>query len=95
MRLEVADHDGETVAMLLLLGILEFAIAQLSLETVPERAEGAALLLGPDGWELPRKVDSVEVVVVQQTVHGVDEFRPAFRSLGLFVSDTICELFYF
>lgn len=89
LRLEVTDHDSETVTMLLLLVVLEFPVAQLLLETVPEGTERATLLLGPDRWELPRKIDPVEVVVIQQTIHGVDELRPAFRSLGLPITSSI------
>jgi len=83
LRLEVADQNCETVAMLLLLIILEFSVAEFFLETVPDRTESAALFLGPDRRELPCQVDSVEVIVVQQPIHGIDEFCPAFRSFGL------------
>lgn len=81
--LEVTDQNSETVAVLLLLVVLEFPVAQLLLETVPERTESATLLLGPDRWKLPCQINPVEVIVVQQAIHRVDELYSALRSLGL------------
>lgn len=64
LRLEITDQDRKTVAMLLFLIVLEFPIAQFFLETVPDGTEGAALFLRLDRRELPRQVDSIEVVIV-------------------------------
>ncbi|KYN29127.1 hypothetical protein ALC57_01446 [Trachymyrmex cornetzi] len=64
LRLEVTDQDCETIAMLLLLLVVEFAVAEFFLETVPEGPESAALFLGFDWWELPCQINSVEVIVV-------------------------------
>lgn len=75
LGLQVTDQDGETVAMLHLFVVLEFTVAESLLDAVPDRSKRATLLLYFRGGELPGQVDPVEIVIVEEPIHRVDEFR--------------------
>lgn len=83
LGLQVADQDGETVTMLHLFVVLEFTVAEGLLDAVPDRSKCATFLLNFGGWELPSQVDPIEIVVVEEPIHRVDEFRSRLRRLGL------------
>lgn len=83
LSLQIANQDGEAVAVLLLLVVLEFPVAEGLLNSMPEGAKRAALLLYLRRRELPRQIDSVEVIVIKEPLHGVDELGPRLWRLCL------------
>lgn len=83
LGLKITNQDSEAIAVLLLLFILELSISKRLLHTVPEGAKGTALLLYLHWGELPGKINSVKVVVTEESVHRVDELGSRFWCLGL------------
>lgn len=69
--------------MLHLFVVLEFTVAEGLLDAVPDRSKCATFLLNFGGWELPSQVDPIEIVVIEEPIHRVDEFRSRLRRLGL------------
>lgn len=80
--------------MLHLFVVLEFTVAERLLDPVPDRSKRATLLLNFGGWELPSQVDPVEIVIVEEPIHRVDEFRSRLRCLGLNKSNILLFFFF-
>ena len=89
LSLQIAYEDSEAILVLLLLLVLELAVAEGLLDAVPEGAKGAAVLLQFHGWELPGEIDTVEIVILHQAVHRLDELVAGVSCLSLEVKGKV------